>query len=150
MTGRVDVLNALFSLLQQAAPFKTTGLRLNWVTKVAEQPALFIRYTEDEYPVREMVGQPAPPFTMKVEIWVYARQPDVDVETSAVMAPLIDAIGTVLKPVGANARQDLGLRGIVSHCWLEGRCLYEDGAMQEDGQIICILPVNILILDLAG
>lgn len=145
MTGRADILAALLARLQTAAVFQTAGLRLVFWNSVDALPALFIRHVADEYGERRVRGLPRPPMTMSVQLWIYARQEDVAAPTSDVMEPLLDAVDAALAPAGANAVQDLGLRGVVSHCWIEGRAAYDDGAVQDDGYVKCMIPVKILV-----
>jgi hypothetical protein len=145
MTGRIDILNALFSQLTTSSEFKTSGQRMRFWADVPNVPALFTRYIGDEYLAREIAGLPRPPMIMNVQAWIYTRQPNVKAPTSDVMTQLIDAVAASLEPTGAQAVQNLGLPGIVSHCWIEGRAVYDDGAVQDDGQVVCMIPIRILV-----
>lgn len=145
MTGRQDILDAMFAIIQGAATWQTAEQRLKFWTDCPAQPAVFIRYIGDTIPAYESRGVPPSRMIMHVEVWIYARQHDADASAMIVLAPLIDAVIQSLMPVGANTAQDLGLRGTVSHCWVEGRAIYDDGAPANEGQGVAMIPYHIMV-----
>jgi hypothetical protein len=150
MTGRQDILDAFFAIVQGAAAWQDSSQRLRFWSDVPNQPAVFIRYVGDIYPAYEVRGLPAARMTMQVEVWIFAKQQDVDASAMLLLAPLIDSVIASLKPTGANTAQDLGLRGVVSHCWTEGRAVYDDAAVVSQGQAVAMIPCRIMVIASPG
>lgn len=119
--------------------FRTTGRRLQFPDDVSEQPALFVRYLTDEYPLRP-TGMPPKP-VMECELWVYARSGnDPDMIPDQALNPLIDAIEYSLRPDPASNVQTLG--GLVVHCWIEGKIEKNPGDL--DNQAMAVIPIKML------
>jgi hypothetical protein len=139
VSGREHIMQALFTLLTAGNAYPTAGRRLVLWTKVAEQPALFLRHVGDTYPTRP-TGIPAK-VQMDCEAWIYSRaggNPAVIPETA--LNSLLDGVETALKPDPAAA-QTLG--GLVQHCWIEGRVEIHPGDL--DGQAIAVVPIRLLV-----
>jgi len=78
---REDVMSALYAKLTAGGAYKTIGRRLVLWTKVAEQPALFLRHVSDEV-VPRPTGMP-PKIVIECEVWLYANagaNPDISPE----------------------------------------------------------------------
>lgn len=115
--NREAIITALFNLALTAAPFRTSGRRLQLWSKVNSFPALFVQSTGTHYPLRETRQLP-PKRTIAAEIWVYTdagKNPNANPE--AALNDIVDAVEVVLTP-GLNGVQTLA--GLVSHCWIEG------------------------------
>lgn len=137
---RETVMSALFALLTEAAPFKTTGRRLILWSKCTDQPAMFLSAASEEYAPRAARGLP-PRVTLNVEVWLYVKAgPDPAVAPDMLLNGLIDAIDRALLPAPGQEAQTLG--GLVSHAWIEGQIERDPGNI--DGQAKAILPVKIL------
>jgi hypothetical protein len=137
--SREDVISALFAKLKAAATFKTTGRRLVLWSLVNEQPALFLRHVNDDYPPRS-TGMP-PRITIECEAWIYVKDPDPDAEPEIDLNNVLDAIEAAIQPPPAYENQTLG--GLVQHCWIEGRVEIHPGDM--DGQCIAVVPIRMLV-----
>lgn len=124
--------------------FRTTGRRLKLWTEVAEQPALFLRNTRDDYAQRP-TGIPAR-VTMNCEAWLYSNAGgNPDIAPAITLNYLVDALERALLPAGGQDAQTLG--GLVQHCWIEGSVEMHPGDL--DGQAIAIVPIKILVPTLA-
>jgi hypothetical protein len=143
--SRATIVNALFMRLTSAGNFATIGERLVYWTEVAEQPALFVRYTGDEYAPR-LTRMPAK-VVVECEVWLYTKAGENPAVPPAIaLAGLVDMVEQLLAP-GPNAEaQTLG--GQVTHCWIEGRTDIHPGDL--DGQAIAVIPVKILVPSING
>ena len=142
---REDVMSALYAKLTAGGAYKTIGRRLVLWTKVAEQPALFLRHVGDEV-VPRPTGMP-PKIVIECEVWLYANtgaNPDISPEIA--INGLLDTVEVSLQPApGVNA-QTLG--GLVAHTWIEGKIDIHPGDL--GGQAIAIIPVKMLVPSLHG
>jgi hypothetical protein len=113
--NREAIMQALLTLVRQAAGFVTTGRRLEWISKAAGLPALYVIQTDNEY---ERHGTTFPPkLTIGAEIWIYAET-DPQQPPGAALNPLLDAVEQALQPPFPGGAQTLG--GLVTHCWIGG------------------------------
>lgn len=143
--SREDVMTALLETLAAGGSFPTVGRRLLHWSKVAEQPALFLRHVGDEYPQRR-TGMP-PRVVMKCEAWIYSKgSADPGVVPEIALNALLDEIEAALQPAPAFAAQTLG--GTVTHAWIEGEVLMHPGDL--DGQAMALVPVRVLVPSLIG
>ena len=139
--SRETIITALFTLALTAAPFNTSGRRLQLWSKVASFPALFVQSTGTHYPPREVRGLP-PRRTILAELWVYTdvgKDPNADPEQA--LNDIVDAIEAALAPGVVSGVQTLG--GLVSHAWIEGEIEMFPGVL--DGVAKAIIPVKILV-----
>ena len=139
--SREAIISALFDLALTAAPFNTSGRRLQLWSKVASFPALFVQSTGTHYPPRDVRGLP-PKRTISAEIWVYTdvgKDPNANPEQA--LNDIVDAIEAALAPNVITDVQTLG--GLVSHCWIEGEIEQFPGVL--DGIAKAIIPVKILV-----
>ena len=140
-SSREAIISALFQLALTAAPFNTSGQRLQLWSKVASFPALFVQSTGTHTPPREVRGLP-PKRTILAEIWVYTdvgKDPNANPESA--LNDIIDAVEAELAPSPVSGVQTLG--GLVSHCWIEGEIEQFPGVL--DGIAKAIIPVKILV-----
>ncbi len=143
--NREAIMQALFGLLCRSTNFATTGRRLIWWTKVAAQPAMFLRNAGEQY-MQRRTGMPAK-VLMECEIWLYNKSGETEGEPPAAgLNDLIDAIDAALKPAPGFEAQTLG--GLVTHCWIEGKVELHPGDL--DGQAIAIVPAKILVPSFGG
>ena len=139
--SRETIITALFTLALTAAPFNTSGRRLQLWSKVASFPALFVQSTGTHYPPREVRGLP-PRRTILAELWVYTdvgKDPNADPEQA--LNDIVDAIEAALAPSLVGGVQTLA--GLVSHAWIEGEVEQFPGVL--DGIAKAIIPVKILV-----
>lgn len=138
--SRETIMEALLAQVTSGGAFITTGRRLLHWTKVAAQPALFLRHVTDEYPPRP-TGIPAK-VVMECEVWIYSQGgADPDVAPDVAMNDLLDALEQSLSPPPAFRTQTLG--GLVRHAWIEGKIEVHPGDL--DGQAIAVVPIRILV-----
>lgn len=118
--------------------FQTTGRRVIHWSKVAAQPAIFVRHIKERYPTRP-TGMLAK-VEINTEIWIYCRVPD-DANADSSMNPLLDAVELALKPNPVTSVQTLG--GAVIHCWIEGDLDIDPGDL--DNQAKAVIPIKMLV-----
>lgn len=118
----------------------TSSRRLQHWSKVAAQPALFVRDTEEEMEYPDTILQIQ---TIKTEIWLYARAgEDPNVSAGTVLNALLDGIQAALAPDDpTNGRFTLG--GLVHWCRLQGRIDKEPGDL--DGQAMAVAECLITV-----
>ena len=146
---QAEAMNALFQEIHDArrlfweevtaAPFNTSGRRLQLWSKVSSFLALFFQSTGSHYPPRDVRGLP-PKQTISAELWVYTdvgKEPNANPE--AALNDIVDAIEVALAPSVLTGVQTLG--GLVSHCWIEGEQF--PGVL--DGTAKAIIPVKMLV-----
>ena len=139
---RETIITSLFTLLANAALFKTAGRRLQLWSSVAsaDKPALFLNERSEEY-VRDSEAVPEA-VILQIDIYIYV---DVGKDQNSIPATtankLLDAVDTALAPNPFTGLQTLN--GLVSHCWIEGKIIKDTGDLDGDGVII--IPVKILV-----
>jgi hypothetical protein len=140
---REPIMQALFARLAGAASFGTVGRRLVFWSKVADQPALFLRNAGESVEPRR-TGMPAKT-VLDCEVWLYSKSAEDDVPAVG-LNTLIDAVQAALQPPPGMPAQTLG--GLVVHCWIEGHIDMHPGDL--DGQAIAVIPVKILVPSFGG
>jgi hypothetical protein len=119
--------------------FRTAGRRLRPWSQVTEQPAMFVRDVDEEYPPRPHGLARA---TLEAEIWIYSNAgKDPNGIPTASLDPLVDAVEASLEPVWPYQTQTLG--GLCTHAWIEGRLMKDPGDL--DQQAKAVIPVRILV-----
>jgi hypothetical protein len=128
MTSREAIYAALYARLVAVGGWGLVARKLRHIEDL--QPALFpsgfqVQLSED---VLQEFNKP-PVYTLRVEWWLYAYQPDDTAAHSPQLNALVDAALAALNVTvaGPNASQTLG--GIVTAVWLDGRVDYVDGAL---------------------
>lgn len=118
----------------------TTSRRLQHWGQVAEQPALFLRDTDEELEYQNIILQAQ---TIKAEVWIYAKAgEDLNVTAGTVLNNLLDSIQAALAPDDPiNGRFTLG--GLVYWCRLQGKVEKEPGDL--DGQAMAVAEVVITV-----
>jgi hypothetical protein len=137
---REPIYLALFALLSAIPGLVTTSRRLLHWSDVfpPQQPALFqVQKKELQQPKK---GFPAK-VTLQCDIYLYVNTGnDLTVTPASTLNPLMDAIEAALAPNPATGVQTLG--GTVSHCWIEGEIITDEGVLGPQG--VAIVPVFIL------
>jgi hypothetical protein len=138
--AREDIMIALCTLVFGIADFKTTGRRVLLWSKVAEQPACFVRNTGDLY---DYAGIQNAKRIMEVEVWLYSKAgQNPDAVPGIALNNMADALDVALAPSDMiTGRQTLG--GLVQHCWIEGHSEFDPGDL--DGQAKAVIPIRILV-----
>lgn len=120
--------------------FLTFSRRLKFWQEVTEQPALFLRQTDDDSDWPNTVLQA---LTLNAEIWIYSnfgQNPDLIPETP--LNSMLDAIDQVFLPDdGMSNRFTLG--GLVNWCRINGKTQLDPGDIS--GQAIAVIPVEITV-----
>lgn len=132
---------ALFAKVSGIPGLVTTSRRLrHWSdVKPVEQPALFqVQMRENQRPRK---GIPAL-VTFGCELYLYVNTGNAldDVTPSTELNQFMDAIEAALAPDPLTGFQTLG--GTVSHCWIEGDIVTDEGVLGP--QAVAIIPVKIL------
>lgn len=138
---REPIYAALFAKLSAIPGLVTTDRRLQHWTDVqpAAQPALFQTQRRELQTPRK--GMPAK-VTLQCEIYLYVNTGnDLSATPATTLNPLMDAIEAALAPDPITMFQTLG--GTVSHCWIEGEIITDEGVLGPQG--VAIIPVNILV-----
>lgn len=139
--NRNAIYSALFTLGCSSSSFKTTGQRLQYWNKTPEQPALFLRSGDDDYPPRNTPKERVK-VTLNAEFWIYYLAQDPNEAPGIMLDQLITNLEDTLRPGVMCEAQTLG--GLVIHCWVEGQIKKDDGALT--GQAIAMVPVKILAI----
>ncbi len=139
--NREPIYAALFAKVGTISGLVTTSRRLRHWSDVppVEQPALFqVQIKENQKPRK---GIPAL-FTFRCELYLYVNTGNAldDVTPATALNQFMDAIDAALAPDALTGFQTLG--GTVSHCWIEGDIITDEGALGP--QAVAIIPVNIL------
>jgi hypothetical protein len=138
---REPIYEALFAKLSAIPGLVTTSRRLQHWSDVpsAAQPALFqAEGPENQVPRK---GFPAK-VTLEPSIYLYVNTGnDLTVIPATTINPLMDAIEAALAPDVVDGFQTLG--GLVSHCWIEGQIVTDEGVL--GAQAIKIIPIKILV-----
>jgi hypothetical protein len=138
---REPIYEALFAQLQTISGITTFSRRLRHWSDVqpAEQPALFQAQKKELQQPKK--GLPAK-VTLQCDIYLYVNTGnDLTVTPATTINPLMDAIEAVLAPNPATGVQTLN--GTVSHCWIEGEIISDEGVLGPQG--VLIIPVFILV-----
>lgn len=138
---REPIYEALFAKLTAIPGLVTTSRRLQHWSDVpaAAQPALFQTQKRELQTARK--GFPAK-VTLQCEVYLYVNTGnDLTVTPATTLNPLMDAIDAALAPDPVTMFQTLG--GTVSHCWIEGEIITDEGMLGPQG--VAIIPVNILV-----
>ena len=92
--------------------------------------------------------------TMQRTIVIYAQLPgggladgpDADTAGGTVFAPLQEAVEAAFgQEVGDGPGGAQTLGGLVSHCWIEGDCIWVTGDIDPGGQGMIAIPISIMI-----
>ncbi|TDV04684.1 hypothetical protein [Paraburkholderia caballeronis] len=138
--NREPIYQALFAKLSGIEGLVTKSRRLRHWDDVPdfEQPALFqVQKGELQVPRK---GLPAK-VTLDCQLYLYVNSGnDLNATPATLINPLMDAIAHALRP-DINGFQTLG--GTVSHCWIEGEILSDEGYLGPQG--VLIIPVKILV-----
>lgn len=136
---REPIYAALFAKLSAIPGLVTTSRRLlHWSdVQAAAQPALFQAQKKELQQPKK--GLPAK-VTLQCDIYLYVNTGnDLTVTPATTLNPLMDAIEAALAP-DAMGVQTLG--GTVSHCWIEGEIITDEGVLGPQG--VMVIPVFIL------
>lgn len=141
MATREECYEALFTLLENAAPFKVTSRRYKPYDQVPNKPAMFLVQTDVEYirverlPAKMILG---------AELFIYLDTKSMaeDQLPALKMNTILDRVDELLAAAPyPPCVQTLG--GLVSHCWIEGQQLVTTGDI--DGVGISITPIKMLV-----
>ncbi len=138
-TPRETIYTALFALVSGAASFATASRRFRLITEVpvGQMPALYMSQA-GETVARSRVAPPR--YTMRVDVALYAQNPDASQSAAPQLNALIDAVEAALQPPVPGTDQTLG--GLVSHCYLCGEIeLFEGSLGNRAGAVI---PIEIV------
>ena len=139
MINREAIYSAMFALLSSSASFKRSGRKLpSWNdVSAGDQPAIFV-IQKSETP-KTVTNQPTV-WMFTADVYLYASTNDPATSPSQILNPIIDAVVSALKPVGAE-NQTLG--GLVQYCRMAGAIQTDEGVLGD--QAIVIIPIEILV-----
>ena len=137
--SRETIYSALFTLVSEAADFVTTGRRTQIITQMqaSQLPALFQQQVSED--THQVTGVP-PQYTLRVDIAIYAINPDTAQAATPQLNMLIDAVEAALAPSPVTNRQTLD--GLVSHCFINGKTDIFEGDL--GNRAAAVLPIEIL------
>jgi len=124
--NRENIYLALFTLVRNAALFKTASRRLKIWSDVnaSDKPAVFLAQRGEIYGQ----GSEATPqkVILKADIYIYTNiGKDPNIIPATQLNGLVDAVDTALAGSPVTGQQTLG--GLVSHCWIEGDIVLDPG-----------------------
>ena len=123
------------------APVVTWGRRLPPADDLGSinQPAVYVITSgEHRKPLRGFPDQ----VTLKADVWVFCNAGgDMHAVPATQLNYLLDALDAAVAPDPITRFQTLG--GLVSHCWIEGDIVNDEGLFQ--GQSFAIVPFMILV-----
>jgi hypothetical protein len=123
-----------------SAGFQTVGRRLKRWDDTPNQPALFIRHTDDD---DDWSNAPLSITTVEVEVWIYSRTgADPDGIPDKGLNILVRKIRESLGP-DDNFGQFFTIGGRCHWARIEGRSMYDDGTL--DKQSKAVLPIKITL-----
>jgi hypothetical protein len=136
---RETIYAALFALVSGAVPFVTTSRRAQIITQMQPSalPALFQTQTGED--TQQSRGIP-PKYVLRVDITLYAINPDPAQPATPQLNALIDAVEAALAPNPVTGVQSLG--GLVSHCYIGGKTDIFEGNL--GNRAAAVIPVEIL------
>lgn len=138
--NREAIYQALFTLVDGLAQFKTKGRRLKAFTEIPaeSQPAFFQVQQGENADVKE--GAPNR-WLLNVSLVVYVNvgESDETVSTTA-LNPILDAITSALEPTPSGGRQTLG--GLVRYARISGSIEIDEALL--GAQVMAVIPVEIL------
>jgi hypothetical protein len=136
---REPIYSALFTLLQNSAPFVTASRRLRHWSDVPQnaQPALFMAQRDES--ATTQTNQPTV-WTLHVDVYLYAHSNDPSRSAAPALNGLLDAVVTALGGPADN-RQTLG--GLVHYCRVDGKIMTDEGWLGE--QSIAVVPIQIKV-----
>ena len=143
MAGRRETaMQALFSLLQGAYPWKTSSRRLKLWDEVplASRPALFLF---EGCPERYQWGASLalPIITVQADVVVYTDAKDQTIVGASQINDICDALDAALAPDPIYKRQTLG--GLVDHCRIDGETRKVPGDLDGDGMVWASILVTL-------
>ncbi len=136
---------ALFTLIDGATIWATSGRKLLPWTAVTSFPAMFVQHVGDEYLTSSSLAQHRPTglppmIYVDAEVWLY-----VDAGLTGIAEILInqaiDIVEGALQPPPAPSAQTLG--GLVRHAWIDGKLHIDPGHL--DGKGKAIVPVRMFV-----
>jgi len=137
--SRETIYAALFALVSGAADFVTTGRKAQIMTQMqpSQLPALYQEQVSEE--TQQVNGIP-PKYTLRVDIIIYALNPDATQPSTPQLNALIDALEATLAPSPVTQRQTLG--GLVSHCFINGKTQIFEGDLAN--RVAAVIPIEIV------
>jgi hypothetical protein len=137
--ARETIYAALFALAEGAADFVTASRRTRLINEVqpSQLPALYMQQIGETVAAQRFA--PAK-YTLRVDLAIYAQNPDPSQSAAPLVNSLIDAVEAALAPPVPGQPQTLG--GLVSDCVIAGEITLFDGALgNRSGAVI---PVEIV------
>ncbi len=136
---------ALFTLLDGATTWATSGRKLLPWTAVTSFPAMFVQHVGDEYLTASSLTQQRrtglPPLIyVDAEVWLYDDAGLTGIG-EILINRAIDIVEGALQPPPARSAQTLA--GLVRHAWIDGKIAIDPGHL--DGKGKAIVPVRMLV-----
>lgn len=140
---REGVANALLTQINAAmtaAGAVTVSRRLlHWSdVESSQQPAVYI--AAGAQAPKQDPGGLTTVWRVNFEVYIYAWESDNTKSPSTQINNLLDALEAALAPVQPAVKQTLG--GTVSHCWISGSVITDEGVLGPQG--MAIVPIEVL------
>jgi hypothetical protein len=138
--SRETIYAALFALASDAAGFATASRRTRLINEVqsSQLPALYMQQLGETVATQRFAPSK---YTLRVDLALYAQNPDPAQSAAPILNGLIDAVEAALAPLPGQP-QTLG--GLVSDCVIAGEITLFDGALgNRSGAIIPIEIVTV-------
>jgi hypothetical protein len=138
-TSRETIYAALFALVSGAAPFVTASRRPRLINEVSptQLPALYMQQI-GETVTRDRSTPPS--YTLRVDLALYAQNPDQNGSAAPQLNALLDAVELALASPVPGQPQTLG--GIVSHCFVRGDIQQFEGTL--GNRAGALIPIEIV------
>ena len=137
--SRETIYAALFALVSGAAPFVTASRRPRLINELSptQMPALYMQQVGETI-LRERMTPPA--YSLRVDLALYAQNPDQNASAAPQLNALIDAVELALASALPGQPQTLG--GIVSHCFIRGAIQNFEGTL--GNRAGALIPIEIV------
>lgn len=132
---------ALWSRVSAVHGFTLTQRRLKHWDDFDSAESPFLCMSTPRYKGEQKQRLPAK-WELTADLYIYVWCADKTISPGTIINPLVKNIGDAIDPDPSTGIQDLGLPGLVSHCWIEGDVEIFEGLLGE--KAVAIVPVKIL------
>jgi hypothetical protein len=123
--------------------FKSRRVQMWDTLSEAQQPAIFLQILP-QHTSEAVLGLPI--WRLPSAIWIYFKAESTDDPNYAPSDSILDYIEGVkasLVSIPPGEKQTLGNR--VTHCWIDGTVLFNEGQPGIDNQVVIMVPITILV-----
>lgn len=136
------IITALVNFLATVPGFSAPpGRRVPPWSAAGPFPAMYVRCIGDEDVFHNIILQKT---TIDAEVWIYCKTEDPTIAPGIQLGNLVDAVRLAFK-VDNPQFNTLTLGGLVQHCWIEGKSIFDPGDMDSQNRARAMIPVRILV-----